>query len=73
MNCVGILTHIDCFAALLQVFLTQKHLVLAMEFAAGGDLFQLVARQRGLREEDARWFFQQILLGIDYCHRCDIA
>ncbi len=36
---------------------------------AGGDLFQLVARQRGLREEDARWFFQQILLGIDYCHR----
>jgi hypothetical protein len=27
-------------------------------------------QQRGrLTEEDARWFFQQIIIGLDYCHR----
>ena len=40
-----------------------------MEYAAGGDMFQLVVRQRGLPEADARWYFQQLIIAIDYCHR----
>ena len=40
-----------------------------MEYAAGGDMFQLVVRQRGLPETDARWYFQQLIIAIDYCHR----
>lgn len=52
-----------------QVFLTSSHLVLSMEYAAGGDLFRYVAARRGLPEEEARWFFQQIIIAIDYCHR----
>jgi len=53
----------------LQVFLTPTHLVLAMEYAQGGDLFQLVAARRGLPEDEARWFFQQLMIAVDYCHR----
>jgi len=52
-----------------QVFLTQTHLVLAMEHAGGGDLFKFVSSRRGLPEDEARWFFQQLMIAVDYCHR----
>ena len=52
-----------------QVFLTKTHLVLAMEYAAGGDLFRYVSARRGLPEDEARWFFQQLMVAVDYCHR----
>ena len=52
-----------------QVFLTLDYLAIAMEYAAGGDMFQLVVRQRGLVEQDARWYFQQLIIAIDYCHK----
>jgi hypothetical protein len=54
---------------LLQVFLTQQYLGIAMEFASGGDMFEYVVKKNGLREEEARWFFQQLIVGLDYCHR----
>ncbi len=56
-------------AILPQVFLTEEYMAIAMEYAAGGDMFQLVVRQRGLPEADARWYFQQLIIAIDYCHR----
>lgn len=55
--------------ALHEVFLTRTHLVLAMEYAAGGDLFRYVSTRRGLPEDEARWFFQQLMVAVDYCHR----
>ena len=27
----------------------------------------------GCSEEEARWFFQQFIIGLDYCHRMGIA
>ncbi|KAL6778757.1 hypothetical protein ACKKBF_B04765 [Auxenochlorella protothecoides x Auxenochlorella symbiontica] len=56
-----------------EVFLTANHLVLAMEFAAGGDLFKYVSSRKSLGEPEARWFFQQLIVGIDYCHRMGVA
>ena len=38
-------------------------------YAGGGNMFQLVVRLGGLCEADARWYFQQIILAVDYCHR----
>lgn len=52
-----------------QVFLTPEYLAIAMEYATDGDMFQLVVRQRGLLEKDARWYFQQLIVAVDYCHR----
>ncbi|DBA91767.1 TPA: hypothetical protein ACH3X1_003357 [Trebouxia sp. C0004] len=56
-----------------EVFLTDDYMAIAMEYAAGGDMFQLVVRQRGLPEADARWYFQQLIIAIDYCHRMGVA
>ena len=51
------------------MFLTHDYLVLVMEYAGGGDLYHHGAKRRGLRESEARWVFQQIMLAVDYCHR----
>lgn len=60
----------DCAVWLsVQVFLTPQYLGIAMEFASGGDMFEYVVKKNGLREEEARWFFQQLIVGLDYCHR----
>ena len=43
-----------------------------MEYAPGGDLYQhVIARKPFCRlpEDQARWLFQQLLIGLDYCHR----
>ena len=53
----------------MQVFLTQQYLAIAMEYAAGGDMFEHVVRKGGLKESEARWFFQQLIVGVDYVHR----
>jgi len=52
-----------------EVFLTTKYLAIAMEYAAGGDMFEYVVRKGGLRESESRWFFQQLIVATDYIHR----
>lgn len=44
-----------------------------MEYANGGSLFDLVRTQKRLKETQARWFFQQLILALDYCHRRGVA
>lgn len=59
-----------------EVFLTPHHLGIAMEYAAGGDLHKYLLRQGPnghLPEEEARWLFQQLVVGLDYCHRRGVA
>lgn len=63
------LTSSLCVLLCMQVFLTPNHLCIAMEFAPGGDMFEYVVRKNGLKEDEARWFFQQLIVGLDYCHR----
>ena len=58
--------------AVLQVFLTRDYLAISMEFAQGGDLFAYTLGPKSfgkLAEVQARWIFQQLILGLDYCHR----
>jgi serine/threonine-protein kinase SRK2 len=52
-----------------EVFITSEYICIAMEFASGGSLFTYVQRAVRLKEAAARWFFQQLIIGLDYCHR----
>ncbi|KAL4423979.1 hypothetical protein ABPG75_001280 [Micractinium tetrahymenae] len=59
-----------------EVFLTDTQLLpqcLAMEYAAHGDLARYVSSRRGLPEDEARWFFQQMMVALDYCHRMGVS
>ena len=51
-----------------KVFVTDAHLGVALEYAAGGELFDTVAKAGKLPEIEARYFFQQLVLGLEYCH-----
>ncbi|KAI8471768.1 MAG: Snf1-like ser/thr protein kinase [Monoraphidium minutum] len=56
-----------------EAFLAPGHVCIAMEYASGGTLFSYLQRCGRLHEPVARWFFQQLLLGVDYCHRRGVA
>ena len=60
-------------AAALQVFLTDEHLGLALEYANGGELFERVKAAGRFEEDMARFFFQQLLAGVQYCHENGVA
>lgn len=55
----------------MQVILTPTHLGIVMDVAPGGTLRAHMKRQPGCRlpEDSARWFFQQLIIGMDYCHK----
>lgn len=42
---------------------------MVMEYVAGGELFEYIVKHGKLKESEARRFFQQIISGVDYCHR----
>ncbi|KAK9821606.1 hypothetical protein WJX81_006021 [Elliptochloris bilobata] len=53
--------------------LTDKYLGIVMEYASGGNLFDHVSKGKGLSEKDARWFFKQLMLALDYCHKMGVS
>ncbi|GFH28853.1 protein kinase domain-containing protein [Haematococcus lacustris] len=57
------------FVQFKEVFVTKEYICIAMEYATGGNLFNYVQQAGPLKEETARWFLQQLVIGLDYCHR----
>lgn len=55
------------------VFLTTHYLAIVMEYAAGGNLQDHINDNKGISEEMARWFFQQLIIGLDYIHGMHVA
>ena len=55
-----------------EVFLTSDYLAIAMEYVAGGDMFAYVKRRHGLEEDEARWFFQQLVMALAYSHEIGV-
>lgn len=51
-----------------EVVLTPTHLAIVMEYAAGGELFERICNAGRFSEDEARYFFQQLISGVCYCH-----
>ncbi|CAI0430949.1 unnamed protein product [Linum tenue] len=51
-----------------KVVLTPTHLAIVMEYAAGGELFERICSAGRFSEDEARYFFQQLISGVDFCH-----
>ncbi|XXG61184.1 hypothetical protein AAC387_Pa04g2899 [Persea americana] len=55
-----------------KVFLTPTHLAIVMEYAAGGELFERICNAGRFSEDEARFFFQQLISGVSCCHSMQI-
>mmetsp|Transcript_20871 Transcript_20871/g.66093 ORF Transcript_20871/g.66093 Transcript_20871/m.66093 type:complete len:340 (-) Transcript_20871:17-1036(-) len=55
-----------------EVLLTKTHLAIVMEYASGGELFDRICQAGRFTENEARFFFQQLISGVEYCHKCGI-
>lgn len=58
---------------LYDVYENEKELFLVLEHVEGGELFDYLVKRGRLPEQEAVRFFQQMLYGIDFCHRHLIA
>lgn len=52
---------------LYEVMATKSKIYIVLEYAKGGELFNKVAKGR-LKEDIARWIFQQLITAVDCCH-----
>ncbi|TSK17861.1 Serine/threonine-protein kinase SIK1 [Bagarius yarrelli] len=57
---------------LYQVMETENMLYIVTEYADNGEMFDYIACNGPLSEEQARRTFWQILSAVEYCHRCHI-
>lgn len=53
---------------LLEVFESNKHYLMVMEFAGGGDLLHFIKRRGRMEESDAKFIFKQIVYGLAHIH-----
>ncbi|KAL1346318.1 hypothetical protein AAHE18_08G181500 [Arachis hypogaea] len=55
-----------------EVILTPTHLAIVMEYASGGELFERICNAGRFSEDEARFFFQQFICGVSYCHAMQV-
>ncbi|KAH0980064.1 hypothetical protein GBA52_007241 [Prunus armeniaca] len=51
-----------------EVMASKTRIYIVLEFIDGGELFDEIAKNGRLKEEDARRYFQQLINAVDYCH-----
>ncbi|GAB2227248.1 hypothetical protein Droror1_Dr00009061 [Drosera rotundifolia] len=54
---------------LYEVIETPSDIYVVMEYVKSGELFDYIVEKGRLQEDEARNFFQQIISGVEYCHR----
>jgi serine/threonine protein kinase len=64
-NCIVIILAMYNFS----VFENREKMVLVMEYAAGGELYDFLSERKVLPEEEARRIFRQIATAVFYCHK----
>eukprot|EP01103_Thecamoeba_quadrilineata_P013486 TRINITY_DN3766_c0_g1_i1.p1 TRINITY_DN3766_c0_g1~~TRINITY_DN3766_c0_g1_i1.p1 ORF type:complete len:513 (+),score=82.04 TRINITY_DN3766_c0_g1_i1:190-1539(+) len=58
---------------LYEVIETPSNIYMIMEYVSGGELFDYIVQNGKLSEDEARRFFQQIISGVEYCHKHMVA
>ena len=54
---------------LYQAISSPTEFYIVMEYVSGGELFEYIVNKSRLSERETRKLFQQLISGVDYCHR----
>ncbi|KAH7825449.1 putative CBL-interacting serine/threonine-protein kinase 8 [Monocercomonoides exilis] len=57
---------------LIEVLTSKTKIFIVLELAVGGELFQKIAHAQHFTESIARYYFQQLIQGVEFCHECGI-
>ncbi|NXQ76986.1 NUAK2 kinase, partial [Quiscalus mexicanus] len=52
-----------------EVFENSAKIVIVMEYASKGDLYEYISERQRLSEQEARHFFRQVVSAVYYCHK----
>ena len=63
----------DHVVKLYEVLQTQRHIYLVLELVTGGELFDRIVAAKRFDENTGRRYFQQLVLGLYYCHTQQVA
>ena len=55
-----------------EVFENKEKMVLVMEYAAGGELYDYLSQRKVLSEDEARRIFRQVASAVYYCHKVSL-
>ncbi|KAH7420861.1 hypothetical protein KP509_13G026300 [Ceratopteris richardii] len=53
---------------LYEVMASKSNIYFVMEYVSGGELFNKISREKRLKEDEARKYFQQLINAVSYCH-----
>ncbi|XP_010474701.1 PREDICTED: CBL-interacting serine/threonine-protein kinase 9-like [Camelina sativa] len=53
---------------IIEVMASKTKIYIVLELVNGGELFDKIAQQGRLKEDEARRYFQQLVNAVDYCH-----
>src|SRR5690349_13914513 len=56
-----------------EVMKTDEKIYLVMEYIKGGELFDKIVEVEKFNEDDSRYYFQQLIKGMKYCHSNGVA
>lgn len=55
-----------------QVIQTPTLIYIVMEYSSGKDMFDYIVNNKKFKEDEACHYFQQLIEGVDYCHKLKI-
>ena len=61
-----------CVARLFEVYNAADKIYIVMEYIGGGELFDRIVEEEKFTEATARFYFNQLIEGVEYCHNMDI-
>lgn len=72
---IAIMKHLkhEHIVQLKEVLQTAKHIYIVLELITGGELFDRIVAAKRFDENTGRKYFQQLIMGIYYCHQQGIA
>ena len=57
---------------MIEVLASKTKIFIVLELVTGGELFDKIVQVGKLTEDQARFYFQQLIDGVEYCHKLGI-